>query len=71
MGVCVYICTCLVFESVSGAACIPGLMHVGLRIPLPHAACFPRLLVALGSHGTVIYNKDFPAHTLGRGNAPT
>lgn len=54
-----------------GAARIPGLMHIGPLTPLLNAACFPRLLVALGSHGTVIYNKEFLAHTLGRGNAPT
>lgn len=69
----VYVCICLhiflcvyVCMGVVGFDSIPCLMHVCLHIPLPHVACFPRLVVAPGSHGTVIYNKGFPAHTLGR-----
>lgn len=62
---CVRTCVC-VCMGVVGFDSIPCLMHVCLHIPLPRAACFPRLVVAPGSHGTVIYNKGFPAHTLGR-----
>lgn len=62
---CMYVCMCA-WGWVMGFDSIPCLMHVCLHIRLPHVACFPRLVVAPGSHGTVIYNKGFPAHTLGR-----
>lgn len=76
---CGYVCLCVctsshlsvcvilyVFMVVVGFDSIPCLMHACLHIPLLRVACFPRLVVAPGSHGTVIYNKGFPAHTLGR-----
>lgn len=73
LSTCTYVyssfCVCTyvyVWMGVVGFDNIPCLMHVRLHIPLPHVACFPRLVVAPGSHGTVIYNKGFPAHTLGR-----